>query len=822
MRAKRFISLGGLCCAIFGMTALPHLLANDALVVKGSKKHSSSDSQESHKKKRCSKKHPSKHCNVYDFVIVGAGNAGCVLANRLSENGKYTVCVLEAGRDDSRIPTDKLVLPEASTASVPQPGDYEWGQYIRTPTLANNLDSRGFSNFCFFAKTTEDPETARSINYPRGASWGGCTSHNGGIRTRNAPYSWQQWVDAGLTEWDGALNPNSKLVQAYKRSENRTQTIPDTGRIYFNPAIAEPQIGAYPNPSRGEPAFYGTNGEIVFRYVSSAITDPFTLLMEELVRTELNEARGFNYPIDSGTGDAELRDMDWPPTAVQGGLFLENFDSLFQSNTLDAFLVLPSDMPGAGNNVSVTVYNQIKYGDNGIVFPPEVSNTAGDFITSNGFEGKAATRVFAADAYLYPTVPFEDQPGRPNVTIKSEVLATRLIFANNKKNPTVKGVRYLEGWNIYQTGRNPSTLTAGFGGTVGDARFNAQAALEEGEKAVYARKEVILCAGVFNSPQILMLSGIGDKTELKDLGIKVKKHLPGVGKHLIDDQEIHMFFESESADVAPFNTTWLAGFVNPGDPFPTFDLTFGTSAADYTETLDSTIQDDYVGLRNPGGIESNFVRNTTNNILQENDPLLNPNMNPADGSKPDFVATLRNVAPISGSTIFYNTVNKTEGYIKLQSKNPTVPPLIFYDYLSDPEDLQAFVDIMNKTVLPIWLGLRDQPVGERVFFRLLFPSCHDILLPGVTEFTSLDQVDQDRLRNFLRNNVDGHHAGGTCKMGLANDPMAVVDQKGQVHGVKGLRICDMSITPFNVRWPNGTMYVIGEKIAADVLDKYGS
>ena len=58
---------------------------------------------------------------IYDFVIVGAGHAGSVIANRLSQNGLFSVCILEAGRDDARLPE---LLPEPSFANVPQPGDF--------------------------------------------------------------------------------------------------------------------------------------------------------------------------------------------------------------------------------------------------------------------------------------------------------------------------------------------------------------------------------------------------------------------------------------------------------------------------------------------------------------------------------------------------------------------------------------------------------------------------------------------------------------------------------------------------------------------------
>jgi choline dehydrogenase-like flavoprotein len=108
------------------------------------------------------------------------------------------------------------------------------------------------------------------------------------------------------------------------------------------------------------------------------------------------------------------------------------------------------------------------------------------------------------------------------------------------------------------------------------------------------------------------------------------------------------------------------------------------------------------------------------------------------------------------------------------------------------------------------------------FRNFLFPAPSDILVDGTDPLApfSTANVDQTKLKNFLFNETEGHHAGGTCKMGVANDPMAVVDQHGKVFGLKNLYVADMSVVPVSIRWPNGTCYVIGEKIAADILAAY--
>jgi choline dehydrogenase-like flavoprotein len=298
----------------------------------------------------------------------------------------------------------------------------------------------------------------------------------------------------------------------------------------------------------------------------------------------------------------------------------------------------------------------------------------------------------------------------------------------------------------------------------------------------------------------------------------------------LDDQELHIFFQAENV---VFPELVLAAFVLPTDPFPKFDVSAynGSGGVTSLETHDFTMNGPdailgFVGVRNTPGVLGQYNRTTYKNILQNPDPTLN--INPVSGI-PDYLPFQTDMW--NGMNIFGNTINRTRGYVKLQSKNPTVPPTIVYDYLSDPEDMADMKNIMMKTVFPILLGAYNLPLGTRPFSGLLYPSAFDILVPGVTEFVygaSLDDnlklIDQMKLENFIKSSVEGHHAMSTCKMGLQTgphaDPMAVVDQKGLVYGVKRLRICDNSIVPVSIRWPNINLYPIAEKISADVLAKY--
>ncbi|MBS0649127.1 MAG: GMC family oxidoreductase N-terminal domain-containing protein [Verrucomicrobia bacterium] len=759
MSSRTLRSLG----AFFALSFLPMLL-------------SANDKSRDGEKKRCSKTHRSDSCNEYDFVIVGAGNAGCVLANRLSENGKFTVCVLEAGRDDARLPE---ILPIASPANIPQPGDFHWGQYVRgTPTLTGTfigpLISRGFGAWHFYEREDYNgPDPLRSTTYARHSGWGGCTSHNVSITVRNPPQNWNQWAALGLNEWSF-----DNIQSFYKLVENRSQIFSGFFTLY-NPAVPLGHIGSF------DPVFYGFNGMVPLIYQAPALFDPTNFvpgILQNIVNTTLAP---FAYP-------TFLVDADWPTGAAQGGLSLSN---LTQSLQAPGSTIVP---PGQSVAVDINnVYNP--YQDGGFQYPPEFA--------SLGLTGLTPTqRASAANTYLYAAQK------RPNLTIKSEVFVTKVLIS--EKGKEAKGVEYLEGWNIYQTGRNPDA-NAGYGGSTGDAALNSQKAKKKGTRRVYARKEVIVCAGVFNSPQLLMLSGIGDKDELKSVGIKTKKHLPGVGKHLVDNQELFPFWQIMTGTTNTQSVGLLTAKSTVSQPYPNFQILIGnTVGITSLEATDPFVQKNWVGTKNLPSILQSYVRNDFNNILLDPTQACANPVVPC--TPPYFQPIIVDPNSIMSMLIEQEENNRTEGYVKLVSDDPTVPPKIVFNYLQDPQDLQDWLDIMNNTVLPMMLAL--QPSGY--FLNLLYPAPADILVPGVTNFTSMADVDQARLTSFLKTHVGGHHAGGTCKMGISSDPLAVVDQKGRVYGIKGLRVCDNSIIPVTVYWPNGTLYVMGEKIAADILSAH--
>ena len=139
----------------------------------------------------------------------------------------------------------------------------------------------------------------------------------------------------------------------------------------------------------------------------------------------------------------------------------------------------------------------------------------------------------------------------------------------------------------------------------------------------------------------------------------------------------------------------------------------------------------------------------------------------------------------------------TAGELKLTSRDPHVQPSLDYRYLSDPWDLER----MRQAV--------------RLATRLSEHSAlRDVIIERVS-ITDADLASDDALGSWLLRNVGTeHHSSGTCKMGLASDPMAVVDQFCHVHGLEGLRVVDASVMPDVIRAnTNTTTIMIAERVA---------
>ncbi len=339
-------------------------------------------------------------------------------------------------------------------------------------------------------------------------------------------------------------------------------------------------------------------------------------------------------------------------------------------------------------------------------------------------------RVSAARGYLHPAM------GRSNLTVRTGAHATNLILQGKR----AVGVRYLKG---------------GRGGAAVEVR---------------ASKEVILCGGAVNTPQLLQISGIGPAPLLKALGIEVRHELAGVGENLRDhyaprfvarvkgattiNEKSHglrlagevLKYAFTRRGILSLNPTLIYVFWKSNPDIENYDLQFTFTPASYKEGVQSTL-DDFPGM--------------TIASWQQ---------------RPDSI-----------------------GYVRAKSADPFAAPTIQPNYLTAESDRQVLLAGMK-----IARKLISSPPLMKYYEREEFPGTQA-------------QSDDDLMAAAKQRGTTTFHLMGTCRMAPDSDPTAVVDDQLRVRGMEALRVVDASIMPTmpsaNL---NASVLMIAEK-AADLI-----
>lgn len=258
--------------------------------------------------------------------------------------------------------------------------------------------------------------------------------------------------------------------------------------------------------------------------------------------------------------------------------------------------------------------------------------------------------------------------------------------------------------------------------------------------------EIILCAGVFDTPRLLMLSGVGPAKHLREIDVPVLVDLPGVGENLLDHPDVPINFETQIAKTA--STHFYAdacAFLEIDKHVPGVDVMFHFGNPAFDMQLDRLSQHDIAHTFNLS-VEPSHAR--------------------------------------------------SEGRVKLRSKDPFAPLDIHVDFFTDPDDhdiklvvhgLKIAREIVRQPALAKW---------------------------GITETVPSPSVINDvDLATYARSRAGtAYHPCGTCRMGDGSVPGAVVDTSLKVHGLKGLRVADASIFPaipsVNLVW---TVMMVAER-----------
>ncbi len=336
-------------------------------------------------------------------------------------------------------------------------------------------------------------------------------------------------------------------------------------------------------------------------------------------------------------------------------------------------------------------------------------------------------RWSSATGYLHPATD------RPNLTLQPKALVRRVVIDAGR----AVGVEVTHG------------------GTTSASR---------------CRREVILCAGAFNSPQLLLLSGVGDADTLRALGIAVQAHVPHVGRNLENHPGVNIQYSTRHAD-SIVSELGAMGRVKLG-----------------AEWL----------ARKRGLGSTNFFE--TGAFLRTRPDVAFPNV------QFEFLPLMRTVR--SGKLVaapgfqFWMDLSRpaSRGAVTLRSADPAAPPSIIFNHMAAPSDVRDMVDAIRLA-----RDLIAQPAWDRVRGAEVSPG-GDV------------QSDADFERFVRATAGSSYHPSGTCRMGA--DEAAVVDGEGRVRGLECLRVIDASIMPRTVTANlSAAIMMMAERLSDSVAGK---
>lgn len=426
----------------------------------------------------------------------------------------------------------------------------------------------------------------------------------------------------------------------------------------------------------------------------------------------------------------------------------------------------------------------------------------------HGIEGKLSVENIYQSKLVEAFVQSGQYLGLPHIDYNANsqsfgVAKIQATVLNGKRHSVAKAFL-----NLHRNRRNLSILTSAFVTKILiDPSTRKTYGVEYtrfGKKyRVQASKEVILSAGAFNSPQLLMLAGIGPAEHLQELGIPLLEDLP-VGQNLHDHLTFPglSFLINKELSLSAYKLLTLKSisdyFVNGTGPYTSLG---GVEGIGYIKTRISKDPEDIpdMELLYVGGSLSTDYGLVTRIGMNIKDEVYNSLFTPTHN--------------IPNWTIFPMLLHpKSIGYLKLRSRNPFDYPLFYGNYFTDPEDqdLNTFVAAI-RIIQQIAKTPPFQAFGSR-------------LNPNRQAGCQMFKFDSD---DYWRCCVKAlavtlHHQVGTAKMGPPHDPTSVVNHELKVYGVQGLRVADCSVIPFAVgAHTNAVAVMVGEKASDMIKNDWG-
>jgi len=367
---------------------------------------------------------------------------------------------------------------------------------------------------------------------------------------------------------------------------------------------------------------------------------------------------------------------------------------------------------------------------------------------TNGIFGLATHAKANGDRFSSRDYILDTIKAKFPLTLSINSLATRVLFDSGTAcggKPRATGVEFLQGKSLYKA----------------DARYTD--ANKGTLKTVVAKKEVIVSGGTFNTPQLLMLSGIGPKEHLSEFNIPVLVDAQGVGRNMQDNQEMPIIGQ-------------VSGNVNGGFSQPIIEMT--------TRFSPDGERDMWL-MQGPFAFRGFWPSNQTNNAL------------PQDGPSTYGISMVK-----------AHPQNK-KGYVKLLSANPQDTPDINFMHYEEGKEID--MGAMKDTIAwarKMYLSAKGVSVTPKE------PPCPE----GPDAGGYCGKADED----WIVGQTFGHHPTSTAAIGADGDPKAVLDSRFRVRGVKGLRVVDASVFPrIPGVFPVVSTFMVAEK-GSDVLKEDAS
>jgi choline dehydrogenase len=736
----------------------------------------------------------------YDFIVVGSGAGGGPLACNLALHPRgYRVALLEAGPD----PADRPGTPTFYNTSVPALHT----RASEDPRLSWEFFVQHYPDKGRQSKDTKYDKEGQGIFYPRAAAVGGCTAHHAMITLYPHRSDWDRLAKVLKDDsWSA-----DKMRPLFERIEN----------CQYLPRAA----GQAADPVTG----HGFEGWLPLSMADPTVAFKDPKLLEILMWAYLVAEIDANQPPEKrGVADlkATLADPDKAQEALKQvvGRLLKAGERAAERLPDSARQTLDMLKPG----VEKLLNQRPRRGQSLLDLLGRLGKDVSDpFGLAELFQLVLVwldpNRRFAADdqragAYSTPASVLHGV----RTGVRERILAVRALYPDrlhlipgalvtrvliNEKEMRAEGVRYRErGGPLYQA--TPAGRPKEPGGSPG----------RHVDLYVRPRGEVILAGGAFNTPQLLLLSGVGPAAHLKDRKVaKVYCDLPGVGKNLQDRYEVCVVGELPPKDgFTGFTVLEGSKFHAPGD-----------ACKEPAKAPPAESSGPDVGLREwfnhrgvyaSNGVAMTIIRRSAQAEKLPDEPAVAPDLF-IFGLPGNFRGYYRGYSchtqndPQTGqenhrrftwAILKGRTRNRgpEAGTVELADNDPTHRPVINFNFFdSGSKEWRKDRDALIEAVRFVQLLLADPKLDAQI----VWPRPEDL-------------KDEQALGDFILREAWGHHACGTCKIGPKDDKDAVLDTRFRVRGVKNLRVVDASVFPeipgfFIVT----SIYMISEKASQDIL-----